>query len=266
MARCRGVVPSLLCLLGLTAALPAAASVVIAGTRVIYRAAEPEVTLKLSNDGKTPSLLESWIDDGDATATPTNAKAPFTITPPLARIDPTKSQTLRITYVPDPAKALPQDRESLFYFNVLEVPPKPVDTPATAGSSPAAASSSGAPARRNWLQLAIRSRLKLFYRPAGVKGTVQEALPQLTWHLGREAGHAVLIVRNPSPYYVTFNQVALRSGGREVKATLGTHDMLAPGAQQALPLESEPPAAAQVHVQILNDLGGLSEADRPLSP
>src|SRR5215475_3561481 len=52
--------------------VPAEASVVIAATRVIYDANESEVTLKLSNEGQSPALVQSWIDAGDVRGAPSN--------------------------------------------------------------------------------------------------------------------------------------------------------------------------------------------------
>lgn len=239
-------VKNLLLIAGLLAMLPLHASVVITGTRVIYPASESEVTVKLFNDGKRPALVQAWIDDGDPKTTPTHAKAPFTITPPIARMDPGKSQTLRLSYTGEP---LPTDRESVFYLNVLEVPPKPL---ADAHSS------------NNWLQLAIRSRLKLFFRPDSLKNSVQDALPKLVWRLAREQGKPALGVRNPSAYYVTLTDVELRGSGQSVSAKVA--QMLAPGDQQTLPLQGEPPAGAHVHLRAISELGGILEADRPLAP
>ncbi|WP_043219895.1 fimbrial biogenesis chaperone, partial [Burkholderia gladioli] len=85
------------------------ASVVIGGTRVIYGAGEPEVTIKLSNEGQSPALVQSWVDAGDTKSEPSTTKVPFVVTPPISRIDPSKSQTLRIVYTGEP---LPKDRES----------------------------------------------------------------------------------------------------------------------------------------------------------
>src|SRR3546814_9447820 len=62
---------SLLCALGaalmaLSAATGVAnASVVIAGTRVVFPAANGEVTVRLNNNGEQPALVEAWIDNGD---------------------------------------------------------------------------------------------------------------------------------------------------------------------------------------------------------
>ncbi len=83
------------------------ASIVVGGTRVIYNADASEVTLKLTNQGETPALAQTWIDNGDAKAAPSTIATPFTLTPPVSRIDPGKAQTLRIFYM---GESLPKDR------------------------------------------------------------------------------------------------------------------------------------------------------------
>ncbi|MCK3161582.1 fimbria/pilus periplasmic chaperone, partial [Escherichia coli] len=68
--------------------------------------------------------------------------------PPLQRIDSGKKAQVRIMQMSAAARArLPQDRETLFYFNVREIPPAPKDKNASI------------------LQLTTQSQLKLFLRP-----------------------------------------------------------------------------------------------------
>src|ERR1700761_8928792 len=102
--------------------LPSMASVVVSGTRVIYNLAEKEQTVRLSNEGADAALVQVWIDDGDIKADPNTAKAPFLVSPPISRIDPGKGQSIRLIHTGEP---VPQDVESIYYFNLLEVPPKP---------------------------------------------------------------------------------------------------------------------------------------------
>jgi chaperone protein EcpD len=90
----------------------AQASVTIGGTRVIYPMDQREVTVKLENDSKNPSLVQVWMDDGNADSKPGEAKVPFVITPPIFRMDPRKTQMLRVIFSGD--TALPQDRESVY--------------------------------------------------------------------------------------------------------------------------------------------------------
>lgn len=99
--------------------LPAQASLVIKGTRVIYNADSKGATVEISNTDDFPNIMQAWIDTDPENKSPENAKAPFIITPAVARLDPKSSQTLRIIYTGD---ELPKDRESVFYLNVLQIP------------------------------------------------------------------------------------------------------------------------------------------------
>lgn len=98
------------------------ASVVIMGTRVIYPEGQRSINVRLSNDELSPSLVQSWMDTGDVSASPDSVNVPFIITPPVFRIEPHTGQTLRIIYT---GEKLPHDRESLFWLNVLDIPAKP---------------------------------------------------------------------------------------------------------------------------------------------
>ena len=90
---------------------------------------------------------------------------------------------------------LPTDRESVFWLNVLDVPPSPDN--ADSGD-------------QNYLQVAFRSRLKLFYRPQGLKGVANDA-PALRWTRTGDR----LRVENPSPFHVTLAEVHAVTGSSE---------------------------------------------------
>jgi len=172
----------------------AQASIVITGTRVIYPEAEREVTVRLDNVGNTPELVQTWLDEGNPKTLPSESKAPFTIVPPLFRLDPKKGQSLRLIYTHDP---LPQDKESVFWLNVLEVPPR--DTSTSANDNP------------NKLQLAFRTRIKVFFRPTGLTGRADDGAAQVSWRfVSKGDGGYVLEASNPTPYNVTFSH----HGGR----------------------------------------------------
>lgn len=233
---------ALLCA-GLGMALVAQASVVIAGTRVIYNAREREVTVKLSNEGQLPALTQVWLDLGDPRASPATIPVPFMVTPPMARIDPGKGQTLRIFHTGEP---LPQDRESVFWLNVLEVPPKPKDQ----GDS-------------NQLQLAFRSRIKLFFRPAGLAGSAQDAPRQVEWRLRPEGGQVSLEARNPTPYFVSFSALELTGTGTPARFDEG--GMIGPGETKVFPLTGAAPTGPlKLRYHAINDFGGAIEGESPL--
>lgn len=218
---------------------PAAhASVVIDGTRVVFNASRGEASVRLTNKSTRPALVEVWIDKGNMRSTPDSVHTPFLITPPLFRMNAHKEQSLRILHVQG-QKPLPADRESLFWLNVLEVPPKPT----------------GAAAHANTLQFAIRTRIKLFYRPAHLPISRPKAPGKLTWTTNVGKHGVMLEVHNPTPYYLTFNKVTLTVGGHPqnaktgMVAPYGNLDLAVPGLTQA------PASGAQVTYYTLNDYG-----------
>lgn len=111
------------------------ADIVISGTRVIYKSDQKSVNVRLENKGNNPLLVQSWLDTGDDNAEPGSITVPFTATPPVSRIDAKRGQTIKLMYTA--STSLPKDRESVFWFNVLEVPPKP-DAEKVANQKPAA--------------------------------------------------------------------------------------------------------------------------------
>ncbi|EBF8293289.1 fimbrial chaperone [Salmonella enterica subsp. enterica] len=173
------------------------ADIVISGTRIVYPQSSKDVIVNLDNRGNKPLLVQTWLDDGRDGVNPQELKLPFVITPPVSRIDPQKGQSLRITYM---GSTLPQDRESLFWFNVLEIPPK---SKAKEGES------------LNQLQLAFRTRIKLFFRPDGLKGTPGDAATNLKWSQKKEGNTLSLFAQNDSPYNVSVSNVKLKMGGKE---------------------------------------------------
>lgn len=186
--------------IGLFLSESALANVVINGTRFIYQENAKDVTVKLTNNGKSPVLAQAWIDEGDPNVKPDELAVPFTITPPINRINASQSQTLKIRYI---GKTLPSDRETLFWLNIHEVPVKP--------------SQEG----KNYLQFAFRSRLKFIYRPTRLQGKVLQSHNSLKW----DCKGNKCVISNPSPTYVSLVGFYKVSKG---KKEYYESDMLAP--------------------------------------
>ncbi|MPW16599.1 fimbria/pilus periplasmic chaperone [Paraburkholderia sp. CNPSo 3157] len=216
----------------------AQASVVINGTRVVYPSDEREVTVKLVNEGAGPALVQAWLDTGDPATLPEDAKVPFSLSPPLFRLDSKKGQSLRLVYSQEP---LAQDRETLYWLNVLEVPPL-VNGPA---------------AEKNSLQVAFRTRIKVFFRPAGLPGNSREAPAQITWKFVKSVkGGYALQATNPTPYYVTFAHVGAKAGGKKWFNEKG--GMVDPGSTAEFAIESPAPSVAvpeEVDYRFVDDYG-----------
>lgn len=214
--------------------LPVSAAVTLQGTRVIYDGSKGAVTVNANNRGDKVALAQVWLDDGDANAKPGSQKLPFVLTPTTRRIEAGHAQAFRLTYAPMAGTALPSDRESLLYFNLLDIPPKPE---AVEG--------------QNLLQFAIRTRVKLFYRPAGLPGHARDTATALQW---RTQGQA-LQVYNPSAYHVTLSRLTLPDG-RMIEV-----DMVAPGERLNLPLPAGASVQGSVTFQWLDDYGTARDAE-----
>lgn len=219
----------------------AMAGIVLGGTRIVYPAKQPEVQIALKNkDTDKRYLVQSWVSNLD------DSKAPFVITPPIYKIDENRQTLLHIVYTGH-ENALPQDRESIFMTNVKSVSAIPENM-----------------RDKNMLQFAIKTKLKLFYRPAGLSDSdARDAWKSLEF---KRTGNR-MAVKNPSPFFITFGQLTV--GGRDAKPVGNSNMpsalsmMLAPFSEQSF----EIPAGAKGDVawSAMNDFGSETEVQkRPL--
>lgn len=228
---------------------PAYASVQLDRTRVIYHANEREMTVQVLNDGTAPVLIQAWMDKGEINAAPATIEVPFVLTPVTFRLNPGKGQALRMVYTKEP---LPKDKESLFWLDVQEVPPK--SKPTTGEQT-------------NVLEFSFRTRIKVLFRPQGLPGDANKAPEQVTWTLVRDAdgkGYAIQ-GSNPTPYYVNLGEVSLVDGGKTYSATQG---YIEPRSSQRFPIEGlagTPSAGAEVEYVTIDDLGTYVQAKHALS-
>ena len=185
--------------------MPVMADIVISGTRVIYKSDQKSVSVRLENKGNSHLLVQSWLDTGST--------------------------------------VLPSDKESVFWFNVLEVPPKPDASKVE---------------NQSLLQLAFRTRIKLFYRPAGLNGNPSEAPLALKWKWAE--GKSGLSVYNPTSYYVSFNSAELIAGGKSNPLNV---KMVAPKSEEIFTISGSGGKATsgKVHFSAINDFGGAIEGD-----
>jgi P pilus assembly chaperone PapD len=222
-------------LLGVCITSQALAGVSVGRTRVIFEGDKRETSVPIRNIGTSPYLVQSWVELGDPSA---EGKPPLLVTPPISRLNGGKENILRIVRT---RNDLPTDRESLFWLNVKEIPP--------------------AAKGENLLQIALRSRIKLFYRPAGLSADNTAALQapeSLKWSVAPPADGkpAALKVDNPSPFYITFESIKLE--GTEGKGL--DADMVEPFGSASYPLEALAAApGSKVEFTTINDYGGYSQ-------
>ena len=167
--------------------LPAHAGIVIYGTRIIYPAENKEVMVQLMNQGNRSSLVQAWIDDGDTSLPPEKIQVPFMLTPPVAKVGANSGQQIKIRIMPN---RLPTNKESIFYLNILDIPP---NSPEDEG--------------KNALKFAMQNRIKLFYRPGGVASVNKETFKKLRVNNSSNG----LVIKNGSANWVTISDVKANS-------------------------------------------------------
>lgn len=231
-------------ILGIGILATSQANIVITGTRVIYPADKKTVSVELTNRDAKPALVQAWIDKGDVSSTSDLLNVPFVITPAITRVEGKTQQTLRIRYT---GENLAKDRETLFYFNLLDIPPKPKKSEVSSGS---------------YLQLTVRSKLKFFFRPTNLPYSVNEAYSKVTWKVSGNQ----LIAQNPTPYYITYSFIGLTQNEKQSTAEVSNPDMIAPFSTSSFRLTKSAKGNEKVQWNIINDFGGNQFGLSPLAP
>lgn len=209
------------------------AALTISHTRIIHDSAKRSASVIIANPSDRTFAAQAWVNtEADDQTTPVALVA----SPSLFRIDPGKEQSVQINALPND---LPQDRESLFYFNLQEIPQtQPGDA-------------------QNALTIALRTRIKLFYRPSMLGKTPQDGLKDLTWSVQMVEGKAHLVVNNPTPYHYTFNNVVVSSASTSER--VNANNMAPPLGRQSYPLRSFSAADdLEVRFTTINDYSGTS--------
>lgn len=213
----------------LSVSTPSHAGISLSATRVVYAEKDKEGSLTVKNQAKEDVMIQSWLED----ANDAQGDLPFAITPSLSRLGAEKQQTLRIFYA---GQGLPTDRESVFWLNVQEIPQKAKD--------------------QNTLQIAVRQRIKLFYRPANLIGKPSDAAKQLRWQWAGNGTEPRLEVVNDSPYFVSLTKGRLLSGSQTYAVTT---EMVPPKSSKQFAVKglSRPTLAPGTKVEFdsINDYG-----------
>lgn len=221
-------------LMGLLFSMASQASVIVNATRVVYPSDAKFVNVQLVNRGTTTHLVQSWIDDGNVSDTPEKIKVPFVLTPPVVKMKGGEGQSVKI--VGKNLDSLPNNRESVFWLNIVDIPPQPEGK-----------------ANENYLQVAIRTRIKLFYRPVGLSDSVNEAVK----HLSLQRNGGATCVKNDSPYYLTIVNAVTWHGGdlkKKVQGNLLDEALfIAPYSCLAVPASMN--GSGQYRISYLDDFG-----------
>lgn len=210
----------------------AQAAISLDRTRVVFPGNEKSVSLTVRNQNhELPYLAQGWLEDEQGTKL--EGQSAFTVLPPVQRVEPKGQTQVKIQAMPG-ASQLPQDRESLFYFNLREIPPKSD--------------------KANVLQIALQTRIKMFYRPAALAEAAakQQATPyqeQLTLTKNGDS----YTVTNPTPYFVTLIGASAKKAGDVVP---GFEPLMVPPKGSAKLGGSAAALGAAPVLVYVNDYGG----------
>jgi chaperone protein PapD len=210
----------------LMAVSSAHAAIALDRTRVIFPGNEKSVSLSVSNENpQLPYLAQSWIENEQGQ----KVNGPMVILPPVQRVEAGAKTAVKIQSTAA-MSTLPQDRESLFYFNLREIPPRST--------------------KSNALQIALQTKIKLFYRPAALLKPASDTPSQNELTLVRQGDK--YSVHNPTPYYVTISDAAAKgshSGGKF------TAIMVAPKSEATLGVNAAT-LGTSPELTYINDYGG----------
>ncbi|HIF6628448.1 TPA: fimbria/pilus periplasmic chaperone [Serratia marcescens] len=200
------------------------AAVALDRTRAVFNGDGKSISLNISNDNKQlPYLAQAWLEDAKQQKVTQGA---LVVTPPVQRLEPGAKSMLRVSATPAAAQ-LPQDRETLFYFNLREIPPRS-DKP-------------------NVLQIALQTKIKLFYRPKAIV-----AAPGAVWQdqlVLHEEGDGYRI-ENPTPYYIT----VIGLGNTPKQSESGAFEVVMVAPKSSAQVKSA--RYATPYLTYINDYGG----------
>lgn len=215
--------------------------ITLSTTRVIYPGdARNGITYTLTNNTPRPFLLQSRVISRD-TAEQQNSddaeQTPFIVLPPLTRFEPDTALTLRIRLTKN---TLPHDRESVFTLALNAIPAQ-----------------QNSDETQTSLVMSTQNNLKLFYRPSGLPPADIE---QITKQIEFRRSNNELTIKNPTPFYITFNTLFI--GNTETE--LGNNRMIAPFSEQKWSLQ--PGVSGDIRWQLITDDGSAGKiTSRPLT-
>jgi|GEM_PF-10603 len=263
---------------GVSITTTAQAAVQLDRTRVIVSQKDNRQSIRATNRGKAPVLLQIWMEEGEAAkeqkehAAKRNAgltiadtvaaqTVPFIIDPPVVRLKPDETRALQV-WLTQPPETLPKDRESQFWLNVLEVPAEEVM------NSGAVAKEEADKQTGSRLEISILTQIKVFYRPEKLAEWQQADKDKLRFALEQDAqGRYWLNIQNPVPIHQSINKITLHQAGDKARVELKETPMIEPFEKTRIKLPEKRIQSGGLNLTVatLNDNGEAVETEHVLS-
>ncbi|AMN80959.1 MULTISPECIES: fimbria/pilus periplasmic chaperone [Pseudomonas fluorescens group] len=198
-------------------------------TRVIFDGGKDATSVSITNNNtQLPYLAQGWIEDEAGE----KITSPLIVLPPVQRVEPGKQSQVKVQALPA-AKSLPQDRETVYYFNLREIPPRSD--------------------KANTLQIALQTRIKLFYRPQAIAPSQQDLSTPWQEKLTLTRDGERYQVNNPTPYYVTLVDARSTKDGKTVS---GFEPLMVPPKGKLTLGVTAKALGTTPHLAYVNDYGG----------
>ncbi|MFW1748724.1 molecular chaperone [Acinetobacter guillouiae] len=171
------------------------AGVLAAKTRIVFKDGEHEQSLMLANTNDYPIILQTWVDQGEGD--PDINNMPFLILPPFVKLASNDIHGLRILYN---GKALPNDRETVFWLNLYEIPMIKRHSDQAA-----------------YMNLAMNTQLKLFYRPKQIAKMLPEMIVEkIHFKIVEQDKKNYIECENPTPYHASLINLKIESLSQKI--------------------------------------------------
>lgn len=191
-------------------------------TRYIFQGDKESLGITVKNNDKERTFGgQAWVDN----IVEKDTRPTFVVTPSFFKVKANGQQTLRVIMASD---HLPQDKESVYWLNLQDIPP------ALKGSG---------------LAIALRTKMKLFYRPAGLIAGRKGAEEGISLQ-ARPDGKTVLV--NTTPYIYAIGSL-LDAKDKPVSVDNDTAQKLL----MFMPGDEVTVKGAVAKVSSLNDYGAL---------
>lgn len=199
-------------------------------TRVVFNSGSIAESLSLVNSEKEPVVVQVWTDNGDPTISPDQVHTPVVINPPVFKMKPGEIRNIRLLLVS--AGSLPQDRESVYWLNIYQIPPN-TETQHKGDKK---------------IVLPLKIRMKVFVRPEKIGELQENDAQKLQFSIDRESGNKTLLIQNPTPWHLTLS--SLRSGKTALPGV-----MVAPFTSERVEIPADKTLADKVEYDVINDNG-----------
>lgn len=226
-------------------------------SRIVFNGKNTVQPSMLVNTNEYPVVVQLWVDNGEFNKSPELTPSSFIITPVMSRMPPKKINSVKIIYSGAGAE-MSEDRESLFWLNIFEVPPV-----------------NKSPSSENEIALSMLTQIKLIYRPEKLEiseNNLIAKLDSLTFRLIKKSkGGTELVINNPTEYIASLANIELKGQENNKSVTFISEDLksvtILPKSTETVSVDKVGPSAiVGIDYWLIDDSGRFINKRKRLAP